>query len=153
MTKTLNVQQQLLQQKDHQQWNQGDRVQAGLAPATTDLHWLATGLHWLAGLQVVADLQFLSPHRSYIRTLPPASQLQESLDHLGSQAPEKSDRLRYANITQGQHRGMGVGLHPGPGLFGGHRCANPASRLFARPSMCAPILTTGHQRVLAGKVS
>ena len=60
-------QQQLVERKGHQQWNQGDRVQAGLAPATTDLHWSA-------GLQV-ADLQRLLPHRSYIRTLPPASQL------------------------------------------------------------------------------
>ena len=121
-------QQQLVQRKGHQQWNQGDRVQAGLVPATTDLRWLA-------GLQAAADLRCLSPHRSYIRTLPPASQLRESLCHFGSRAPEKSDRLRYANITQGPHRrGLsptGIGLHPGPGLFGGHLCSNPGRRLLA----------------------
>ena len=74
-------QQQLVQQKGHQQWNHGDRVQAGLAPATIDLRWPAR-------LQAVADLQLLSPHRSYIRDLPPSSQLLETLHHLGSQTPE-----------------------------------------------------------------
>ena len=121
-----------------------------LLPTTTDLRWPA-------GLQAVADLDHLSPHRSYIRTLPPASQLRESFHHLGSRVPEKSDRPRYANITQGKQRGVlsptGIGLQPGPGLFGRHQCANPARRLFAQPGTLAPILTTEHQRIQAGKVS
>ena len=123
-------QQQLVQRKVHQQWNQADRVQADPAPTTT-------GHRWPAGLQAGEDLQRrLSPHRSRIKTLPPASQLQGL--HIGSQTPEKSDRLRYTNITRDQHcRGRsptGIGLHPGPGLIGGHRCANLARRLFARAS-------------------
>ena len=42
------------------------RVQLGPAPTTTDICWPA----WL---QAPADLPCLSPHRSHIRTLPPAS--------------------------------------------------------------------------------
>ena len=95
--------------------------------------------------------------RSHIRTLPPTSQLQESLRHLGSRAPEKSDRLRYTNITQGQYPGglslTGVGLHPGPGLFGGPSVCEPGQEVDCPAGAHSTILTTGHQRVLAGKVS
>ena len=59
-------QQQLVQRKGHQQWNQGDRVQAGPAPTTTDNRWPAR-------LQAAVDLWHLSPHRSHFRTLPPSS--------------------------------------------------------------------------------
>ena len=62
------VQQWLVQPGGHQQWNQCNTgsVQLGPAPMTTDLHWPAR-------LQAAADLRCLSPHRSHIRTLPPAS--------------------------------------------------------------------------------
>ena len=45
-------------------------------------------------------------------------------------------RLRYTNITRDQHRGglspTGVGLHPGPGLFGG------TISVQTRPGGCLP---------------
>ena len=76
--------------------------------------------------------------------------------HLGFRL-QGSDRLRYTNIIQGQHRvGLsptGVGLHPGPGLIGGggHRGANPARRFFAQACVRSSILPEGLQRALAGR--
>ena len=77
ITQEQQQQQLLIQRMGHQQWNQGDMVQAGPVPTTTD-HL------WPAGLQAVEDLQHLSLHRSHIRNLPSASQLRETSLHLGS---------------------------------------------------------------------
>ena len=67
MALPLDQQQQLVHQKGYQQWNQGDRVQAGLVPATTDLRWPA-------GLQVVQIYSTFHPTEATSELcLPPVS--------------------------------------------------------------------------------
>ena len=120
------------------------RVQLGPAPMTTDLRWPA-------GLQAPVDLRCLSPHRSHIRTLLPASHerlasiLVSDSREIGQTEVHKHNPRPTSRGVEAQRAlaciqalgcsGGGIGVPTQPGGF------------FAR----AAILPTGHQRALAGK--
>ena len=104
------------------------RVQLGPAPTTTDLRWPAR-------LQAPADLRHLSPHRSHIRTLPPASQ-ERLTSILVSDSREIGQTEVHKHNPRPTSRGSKpYGRWPAPrpwAVRGGHRGANPARRFFAR---------------------
>ena len=102
------------QRKGHQQWNQGDRVQAGPAPTTTDHHWPAQRRK-----RRIYSTFHLTELTSEICLLPVSYERLSTILTLRRQ--KELTALRYADLARDQrHRGIrltGVGLYPGPGLF------------------------------------